>query len=260
MNIKQLFPSWKCDGQQFHTLFPAGTVLTVRSVEARKTNDEEEYLCLYFDELKKPISLNKTNAFAIADIAQTDETDEWPGILIKMLAVPVEYTDSVTKTKKMTMGFRVYPARQSDKPTLQPNSDLTRMLVEKQRRQLRAGSATGAASTPGIGFETAVGMMAYIEERGKTFDDVVAMAKTRQFDHHLTGDIPPNLKEDAKKVVAAICKDFPKIKDVNKETLAAKLRALWYPPAPVGGEVIDRVSGEVLAPAPDEFNPDDIPF
>lgn len=258
MNIKQLFPSWKCDGQEFHSLFPAGTVLTVRTVEARKTNDEEEYLILYFDELKKPISLNKTNAFAIADIAQTDETDEWAGVAVKMLAVPVEYTDSVTKTKKMTMGFRVYPPKRGEQPTLQPNSDLTRMIVDKQRRQLRAAPLT--ESRGGIGVESAVGMFAHIEERGKTFDDVVAMAKLRQWDQHLTGDIPPNLQEDAKRVVAAICKDFPKIKDVNKETLAARLRALWYPPAPVSGDVIDTMSGEVLVPGVPDFNPEDIPF
>jgi hypothetical protein len=56
-----------------------------------ETLGRESKLVVYFRKAEKGLVLNKTNAMAIADLAGTEETDDWPGKKIRLIQAMVEY-------------------------------------------------------------------------------------------------------------------------------------------------------------------------
>lgn len=56
-----------------------------------ETMGNDSKLVVYFAGKKKGLALNKTNANMIAEIAGTDETDNWRGVKITLYGAKVEY-------------------------------------------------------------------------------------------------------------------------------------------------------------------------
>jgi hypothetical protein len=262
MDLKQFFPSWKCDANEFHDLFPRGTVVTIATIEPRTNSDDEEYLTIYFEELKKPISLNKTNAFAIADITGTTETDDWAGVQIKLFAMPVEYNDRTTKKRVTTLGFRVFGKKPNEQPTLAKGSDLTRLLMQTQRQQLTDKPAASQDDQQRMGDKTAVLLMLEVLKRGWTWHEIAAQLVQQPQFAACNSLVLPDWPASTRAPAWALIKTRPVNPDVQLDAQAEeqRLKAIWYPPKKAAkGEVIDPRTGEVLNPT-EEVDPNDIPF
>lgn len=86
MNVRTMFPSkWlSADdlGQRRFDLTIAGC--TIEEVHNRVTNQKEQKLAVAFEKASKRLLVNKTQAFAIAEIAGSDETDNWRGARVAL--------------------------------------------------------------------------------------------------------------------------------------------------------------------------------
>ncbi len=88
MNLKQIFPSPWIDpddlaGRRVEVVIAGAEIVEVHN---RRTNEKEERLALRFERATKRMLLNKTQAFAIADITGSVETDTWAGHHIALRA------------------------------------------------------------------------------------------------------------------------------------------------------------------------------
>lgn len=88
MNIENIFPSRWLDPDDLST---KRFTLEIASVELeevynRQTNSKEKKLALSFKGAKKQMLLNKTQAFKVAEIANSGDTDNWPGHSITIRA------------------------------------------------------------------------------------------------------------------------------------------------------------------------------
>lgn len=275
MDFKDLFPSWKCSAEEFGELFPQGGALTVERIETRKQagrgagggtgdGDGEQYAICYFEELRKPISLNKGNAQAIMQQAGTSAVEDWSGVVVYLVTRPFEYTDDYGE-RRFTHVFRIYPNTKNHVPELAAKSDLTRLVAAKRRKELQAKPAAPALNSPPastIGFERAVKMVGLLRERNLRWEDVISYAKENQKLHHIDGVLPPDLTEQGAMVVAGLIRHRPATTHVQFNKLEAELREQWYPPTPpkqrATGEVIDPQTGEVINPP--GVSDEDIPF
>jgi|GEM_PF-2232837 len=97
MNIEQLFPKkWLApDDLAGHTVTVAIAAITLEKVRNPRTNREQDKLALTFHGKQKRLLINQTQAFAIAGITGSKETDTWPGHLIT-LSVTVAHNGAKT--------------------------------------------------------------------------------------------------------------------------------------------------------------------
>lgn len=255
-NIRTMFPSKRTEPEDFHELFPGGTVLTIDRVEDRRNQDEESYYVIYFNELAKPISLNKTNSRMISDLVGSDETEEWTGFQVRVMCIPIEVPGE-GGAKQMKLGFRIFKKAPSAKPELTHKSDLSILLATKRQAERRLAASGDQRPLPdstggGIGIDRAITMMRLLKERGKNWEFVKAhfeglgmaqqMAKIAK---------PPDLTPSMAAIVGSLIKSFPATVRVDPVEHEQECRALWIPS--VSGEVIDKTTGEVISA-------DDIPF
>lgn len=117
MNINSAFPSkyLKAD-----TDITEDVMATIRSVKIESIGQgakTEQKPVVYFNELDKGLVLNKTNAKMIAKLAKSDDTDDWKGVKVRLIATEVEYQG------ELTMGIRVREVRRTAaKPQEAPES------------------------------------------------------------------------------------------------------------------------------------------
>jgi len=64
--------------------------VVIDEVKMEKLGDDDK-LCVYFQGKEKGIVLNKTNANMIAEIAKSDDTDDWNGVRISLYPTKVDY-------------------------------------------------------------------------------------------------------------------------------------------------------------------------
>lgn len=86
-NIDTAFPSKYLRAADLGTAEPN---LTIRDVTSETVGDDQR-LVVYFEGKTKGLVLNKTNANAIADIANSRNTDDWSGVRIKLVKARVDY-------------------------------------------------------------------------------------------------------------------------------------------------------------------------
>lgn len=86
MNIKQLFPSpWLSpDDLNDRRVEVVIAGFAMEEMHNRRTNQKESKPVISFERATKRLILNKTQAFAIARIAGSDETGEWLGKKISL--------------------------------------------------------------------------------------------------------------------------------------------------------------------------------
>jgi hypothetical protein len=77
---------------------------------------------VYFKEHEKGIVLNKTNASMISKIAKSDDTDDWIGVSMRIVAADVEYQGELMR------GLRVREPKKLGKPTAGPTDTRTDKL------------------------------------------------------------------------------------------------------------------------------------
>ncbi|TXH52982.1 MAG: hypothetical protein E6Q97_14245 [Desulfurellales bacterium] len=88
MNVRAVFPSpWiSCDdlgNRKFELVIKA---VTVEQVHDRQTNQKVNKMVVSFAEAKKRFIVNKTQAFALAALCGSDETEQWIGKRIALRA------------------------------------------------------------------------------------------------------------------------------------------------------------------------------
>jgi hypothetical protein len=86
MNIRKVFPSqWlnaaDLQGARVEVVISG---CEMRNIRNPQTNREEPRLAVGFQGKVKKLLVNKTQAFVIAEIANSDETDDWAGTRIAM--------------------------------------------------------------------------------------------------------------------------------------------------------------------------------
>lgn len=90
MNIDQSFPSKYLKASDIGDAQPVVQIARV-TVEAVGREQEQKPI-LYFVGKSKGVVLNKTNARAIAQIAGSNETDDWTGITVQLYVAQVEFS------------------------------------------------------------------------------------------------------------------------------------------------------------------------
>lgn len=88
MNVRAVFPSpWiSCDdlgNRKFELVIKS---VTIEQVHDRQTNQKVDKLVVAFQEAKKRFITNKTQAFALARLCGSDETEQWIGKRIALRA------------------------------------------------------------------------------------------------------------------------------------------------------------------------------
>jgi hypothetical protein len=107
VNINSAFPSkyLKASDAEDDDL-----ILTIKSWSIEKVGQEEK-LVVYFSEQPKGMVLNKTNAKMIVKIANSEDTEEWKGTKIRIIATEVEFQGD------LVMSLRVRDAkRKAERP------------------------------------------------------------------------------------------------------------------------------------------------
>jgi hypothetical protein len=89
MKRNQIFPSrWL----RATDLAPEGQQVTIRNVTAEKIGEErKEKPIMSFDEIDKELVVNVTNWTSIAELTGEDDSDNWPGHVVKLVRVRVQY-------------------------------------------------------------------------------------------------------------------------------------------------------------------------
>ena len=103
-NIDELYPSkWLKAADLKHRQVP----VVIDHVEVENMGDETKPV-VYFRGKEKGLVCNKTNALAIADIADSSDTDNWTGVDL------VLFSTKVTFQGRMTDAIRVMPAAERE--------------------------------------------------------------------------------------------------------------------------------------------------
>ena len=87
MNIGGMFPSKYLKASD---LQGRRVLATIEGVGMMKVGSDEKPI-IYFQNKTKGLLLNRTNARMIAEIAGTEETDNWGGVKIVIYAAKVDY-------------------------------------------------------------------------------------------------------------------------------------------------------------------------
>lgn len=111
MNINQAFPSKYLRAADIGDAQPVVTIEKVLMEEVGQGERKELKPVVYFAGKSKGLVLNKTNATMISRVAASDDTDDWKGVQIKLIAAEVEFQG------ELTMALRVRePKAKATKP------------------------------------------------------------------------------------------------------------------------------------------------
>ena len=124
MNINSAFPSKYLKAADAEE----DLVLTIADVKIEiigQAPKQEQKPVVYFTEETKGMVLNKTNAKMIAKIAKSDNTDDWRGIVVRIIATEVEFQGD------LVMSLRV---REVKKTKSQTNVNVAKFIEEPHDR------------------------------------------------------------------------------------------------------------------------------
>lgn len=118
MNINSAFPNKYLKADVDITEDVLATIKTVKIESVGQGAKTEQKPVVYFDKLEKGLVLNKTNAKMIAKIAKSDDTDDWKGTKIRLIATEVEFQG------ELVMGIRVRELKRAAKQATDDVDDL----------------------------------------------------------------------------------------------------------------------------------------
>lgn len=281
--ITQMFPKKTLDAADYAAALGLGWhTLRIVGVQDKVYEDQRsgEQQLVYFvqvAQLRKPIRLNQTNAYAIVDATGESNSDNWIGRLVQAQAYEKEITENVGgRPRKRRIWVLDFREQAPDTPEVQlHNADLTgtAMQVSKGLMQpgqmLRLGPAqnsTPAPTTPQqpsparapnerLTVDNAISVYNAIFRKGK--DEAWLRA-------YITGVAPQLAATVAKPIGQWTYETSPWIKvavgslpNINGEMTPASVEALRK--RLTQPEVVDTATGEVLPTAQDPAA-DDIPF
>ena len=93
-------------------------LLTIQRVKVENVGQQgkdEQKPVVYFREVPKGLVLNKTNAKMITKIAKSEDTDDWAGVAVRLIATEVEFQGD------LVMSLRVREVKKATKPA--PDTD-----------------------------------------------------------------------------------------------------------------------------------------
>ncbi len=95
MNINDSFPSNYLKASDLGTNQPVVTIAHIKQEPVGR--DKEMKAVVYFQGKEKGVVLNKTNAKKIIEIAGTPETDDWPGVRVRLFASTTEFAGDMVE-------------------------------------------------------------------------------------------------------------------------------------------------------------------
>ena len=117
MNINSAFPSNYIKASDLND---SSIIVTIREVKVEQVGrDKDTKMVLYFQGKEKGMVLNKTNARKIAEIAGSQDTDDWQGTAIMIYPTETEFAGETVEC------IRVKPPSQAKKkqPKAEPEPE-----------------------------------------------------------------------------------------------------------------------------------------
>lgn len=96
MNINQAFPSKYLKAADLNGQAVVVTISRVVMEEVGQGTSKEQKPVVYFEGKTKGMVLNKTNSIMITRLADTPDTDYWPGTKIRLVSVEVDFQGQST--------------------------------------------------------------------------------------------------------------------------------------------------------------------
>ena len=127
-NIYDMFPSKYLRAEDLKGKPYDLTIKQVAKEEMRSYSgaEPENKLVVFFDGAKKGLVLNKTNAFALADICGIPETDAWAGKTVQLYPTKVkafgEMVDAIRVREVEAIPDSALPSADASEPAL-PGTD-----------------------------------------------------------------------------------------------------------------------------------------
>lgn len=276
MYVSQMFKSKKTEMEDVLYALGEGWIhVTILGVDFKvffdsETREEKPEYLLKLREFHKPVKLRANAARAIAQLLNTENTDDWIGKCIRIRAVKAFYGNTPW------FGFDVDLVLPTGPSTLPANMDVSGSAAECKVKKLPPGGsppkglvgATGAAlpaaAMGSIGVDKALLLYSELDQRGKNFDDLRAWLKAAGMNHLVDGVAPPEYKLPVLQACKPFLAGIPKTRDKPSDSTLAVLRAGWVPPEQP--EVINTKTGEVIKPGGvnagtlPQIPEDDIPF
>ncbi len=115
MNINQAFPSKYLRAADLNGGSVIVTISHVEMEEIGQGAEKERKPVVYFEGKTKGVVLNKTNATMIMDIAKSEDTDDWQGVSIKLIAAEVEYQGKLVNSLRVRRPEKAVAAKPAPK-------------------------------------------------------------------------------------------------------------------------------------------------
>ena len=118
MNINEAFPSNYLRASDLGEAQPIVRIASVKSEAVGR--DKELKPIVYFAGKEKGLVLNKTNARKIAEIAGSQDTDNWTGVSVKLYATETEFSGETVECIRI----KAPTAAAKPKPVPVPETEL----------------------------------------------------------------------------------------------------------------------------------------
>jgi hypothetical protein len=120
MKINEAFPSKYLKASDAEDGDLVLTIVRVKMETIGQGAKAEQKPVVYFKEVEKGMVLNKTNAKMIEKIAKSDDTDDWPGIAVRVIATEVEFQGDLVMSLRVREPQRVKGKTQAREQTEAP--------------------------------------------------------------------------------------------------------------------------------------------
>lgn len=249
MHLTQMFPSRHLSAEDLRAYNPGITVVTIEKIDfetERSARPGEPGIKYYLKlrEFAKSFKLNRTSAAQIAGTLGTEDTSQWLGQTIGIFPIQLRIGD------KLLWVVNVDAMRPTTAPQLPPNSDITGLAVSGAGGyglpMTSRPSLPGAAEVAPMGMETAAQIVRTLQERKKTWDDLLAYLKDVGKADLAAGKSPPDCPVVIVEWARRFVRMFPKV--VEGQPLE-RIKQMWAPPppSPAVGEVVNPQTGEVIS-------------
>ena len=118
MNINDAFPSNYLKASDLGDVQP---VCTIDRIEVEPVGREKQMKpVLYFTGKTKGMVLNKTNSKKIAEIAGSNDTDDWHGVQVKLFATEVDFQGETVEAIRVKSPVKVKAPARTAVPARRP--------------------------------------------------------------------------------------------------------------------------------------------
>jgi hypothetical protein len=116
MNINSAFPSKYLKAADAEDSDLMLTIAKVKVETVGQGPKAEQKPIVYFKEVDKGLCLNKTNAKMIAKIAKSEDTDDWTGVTVRVVATEVEFQGDLVMSLRVREVKKAKPSSDDTTP------------------------------------------------------------------------------------------------------------------------------------------------